>query len=1011
MKKQHRNLILLILLPLIFVITVAQVLKGTGLDVRDTRGLIYRTTGTAMGIYMQGTNYDPTNGTNSRGEIRWNKSPNVIDVIPSRPNTKVVTVGKPGSGAMFTDIQTAIDSITDESDSNRYTVLIYPGTYTIISSITMTDYVDLMGVDRDNCIIYSESIGIFMISVDSNSRLTDLSIVSNISTPNLTYPIKFSAGTLSNFCIDNLYINAQSDGMNTSGDINFDNVRIKNTIIKSNWDILAFNAPTHTGKINFIDCDFILKSTATNDGNTYITGSNSFIVYFNNCRWIDESATKFAQIYVGEFATVYFNNCFIYTTGIGQNTYGIKAYDSSIIYILNSYIKNANFGSNNYDLIQSSSSIIYVSNVQYSTSSGTITPLNEGVKKFEDVILDGNVTLTNATEVYLPDNNPYAMTIGESTNRYWNFDTTNSAEKIDVYKPLYFDGSYFRFPINTSNALVFQTTTQDWYINCDSQNKKVDIYKPLYFATAQNIYMIDNNPYSLIFKEYTNSIPYFIFDTSDGTEKNTSNVNFNIASGHDLLYNTSTVVIDNGVVQASQIQDSYLLNTGDTATGSYVFTTDDFDIDGTNHNIGIGINTNQTIKLIDILSDSTLDWNRVLFIDHDNNATEDSIVIEIDNDASPGTVNNTEVALYNFYDTLTPTITLTASNDAYTSSIGSKNSLLNLASITLGTTSSDGVANIDAFGQNTSITGNPIFNNAGGTGNNILNIYGDNNMILSAPVLTNVRAGSELNAYGSYNSNIITSGGNANLTANTYGVYGASVGNLTTTGTTAHYGGYFVGGETADVNYGIYATVSGASTNWAGYFSGNVYSTGVVTGTNFVSNIAIGTQPYACTSTTVNTNLNADLLDGQHASQIQPIGSLIMWGTTSAPNGWLICDGSAVSRTTYSDLFAVIGTTFGVGNGSTTFNLPQLKSKFPAGYNSADTDFDTMGETGGVKTHTHTGTTEGHTHASGESVGIYAGNDQYAWDNVDSASKTDTFTTGSSSNLVPYITLVFIIKY
>lgn len=51
-------------------------------------------------------------------------------------------------------------------------------------------------------------------------------------------------------------------------------------------------------------------------------------------------------------------------------------------------------------------------------------------------------------------------------------------------------------------------------------------------------------------------------------------------------------------------------------------------------------------------------------------------------------------------------------------------------------------------------------------------------------------------------------------------------------------------------------------------------------------------------------------------------GSILEWGGTTAPAGYLLCDGSAVSRTTYADLFDVTGTRFGSGDGSTTFNLP-----------------------------------------------------------------------------------------
>lgn len=85
-----------------------------------------------------------------------------------------------------------------------------------------------------------------------------------------------------------------------------------------------------------------------------------------------------------------------------------------------------------------------------------------------------------------------------------------------------------------------------------------------------------------------------------------------------------------------------------------------------------------------------------------------------------------------------------------------------------------------------------------------------------------------------------------------------------------------------------------------------------------------------------------------------PIGSITAYGKETAPANWLICDGSAVSRTSYADLFAVIGTKYGEGDGSTTFNLPNLKGRVPVGLDGGDTDFNEIGKTGGEKTHTLT---------------------------------------------------------
>ena len=102
---------------------------------------------------------------------------------------------------------------------------------------------------------------------------------------------------------------------------------------------------------------------------------------------------------------------------------------------------------------------------------------------------------------------------------------------------------------------------------------------------------------------------------------------------------------------------------------------------------------------------------------------------------------------------------------------------------------------------------------------------------------------------------------------------------------------------------------------------------------------------------------------------VAAVGMIEMFAGSVAPNHWLLCDGSAVSRTTYSALFAVIGTTYGGGDGSTTFNLPDLVGRVPigAGTGSAITSTQhTLGSTGGEETHTLTPeetALKGHTHS------------------------------------------------
>ena len=77
------------------------------------------------------------------------------------------------------------------------------------------------------------------------------------------------------------------------------------------------------------------------------------------------------------------------------------------------------------------------------------------------------------------------------------------------------------------------------------------------------------------------------------------------------------------------------------------------------------------------------------------------------------------------------------------------------------------------------------------------------------------------------------------------------------------------------------------------------------------------------------------------------VGTIKPWGKATAPNGYLLCDGTAVSRTTYAELYVVLGDTYGAGNGSTTFNVPQLQGKTPQGY---DGNTYNLAGTGGANT-------------------------------------------------------------
>jgi len=104
-------------------------------------------------------------------------------------------------------------------------------------------------------------------------------------------------------------------------------------------------------------------------------------------------------------------------------------------------------------------------------------------------------------------------------------------------------------------------------------------------------------------------------------------------------------------------------------------------------------------------------------------------------------------------------------------------------------------------------------------------------------------------------------------------------------------------------------------------------------------------------------------LEIESPNSILPIGSLIHWSTSTAPSNYLECDGAAISRTTYASLFAVISTTFGTGDGSTTFNLPDARGRFLRGWaNAGSID---SGRTFGT---TQQDAFQGHLHGRGETT-------------------------------------------
>jgi len=130
-------------------------------------------------------------------------------------------------------------------------------------------------------------------------------------------------------------------------------------------------------------------------------------------------------------------------------------------------------------------------------------------------------------------------------------------------------------------------------------------------------------------------------------------------------------------------------------------------------------------------------------------------------------------------------------------------------------------------------------------------------------------------------------------------------------------------------------------------------------GTTFPSTVQTFSDPLATDALSGHASLHVDMNDTVEAiqnklgvdgdsdvttvdnrlavleSEITPSGAISMFAGGAAPSGWFLCNGAAVSRTTYADLFAVVGSTYGAGDGSTTFNVPDFRDRVPVGAGSS----------------------------------------------------------------------------
>ena len=166
----------------------------------------------------------------------------------------------------------------------------------------------------------------------------------------------------------------------------------------------------------------------------------------------------------------------------------------------------------------------------------------------------------------------------------------------------------------------------------------------------------------------------------------------------------------------------------------------------------------------------------------------------------------------------------------------------------------------------------------------------------------------------------------------------------------------------------------------------------------------------------VGANLSIDADGTLNASEsktsngeVLPIGTMIPFGSANnIPTNWRICDGSEVSRTDYAELFNIIGTAYGEGDGTTTFNLPNKKGRVSVGLDLEQSEFNTIGKKSGSKymqKHSHKLGNEGAWYY-GSSTNNLGGSGKWAY----RASDTNEAGEGDSGNLQPYEVDVWIIK-
>lgn len=294
--------------------------------------------------------------------------------------------------------------------------------------------------------------------------------------------------------------------------------------------------------------------------------------------------------------------------------------------------------------------------------------------------------------------------------------------------------------------------------------------------------------------------------------------------------------------------------------------------------------------------------------------------------------------------------------------------------------------------------------------------------------------------------------------------------------TVARFNGVGGSGNVSNIDFSSFSDGSSPSWRWTQTDAGNNQATlklqRTIGGGNSAAMTDVITYNTDSTVTFANqirtpsiANLtNTSYFDGKvsqlvnDSGSLSPAGVIVSFAGGSSPTGWLLCDGTAYSRTTYGKLYAVLGTTYGSGDGSSTFNVPDMRSRVPVCYDSSSQNFSALNAKGGELAHTlsvselpshghgindpshnHTIVDNGHSHTYSGGTQKYSGqgSGQTAINGLggQGSGTIETATTSSSGSnfalqnsttgisiqntgsgaahnvLQPYITLYFIIKF